>query len=115
VLDASVRTVFSGTETSIRERMLQLDPVGAASVQSTGGAQLAAPAGHTTLPRPTPAASPREAASTQPPAAGATFRGRLTPQMINSNRDGTGAAAEAEAKADTPATATAPEAPKESQ
>ena len=37
-LDASVRSVFSGTESSMRERALQLDPIGAAQGQSTGGA-----------------------------------------------------------------------------
>jgi len=108
VLDASVRTVFSGTETSIRERMLQLDPVGSASMQSSGGSQSPVPSGQMMVPRQMPGASPRDPASSQAPAAGATFRGRITPQMINSNRDGTGAAAAAEgdAKPDAPAKAT---------
>ena len=38
VLDASVREVFSGTESSIRQRALQLEPVGVARIQSTGAA-----------------------------------------------------------------------------
>ncbi|MDH4060179.1 MAG: secretion protein [Aquincola sp.] len=38
VLDASVRSVFSGTEGSVRERALQLDPVGSASGQASGQA-----------------------------------------------------------------------------
>ena len=37
VVDASVREVFSGTENNIRQRALQLDPVGAVQSQSTGG------------------------------------------------------------------------------
>jgi general secretion pathway protein D len=37
VLDASVRNVFSGTEGGVRERALQLDPVGVVQSQSTGG------------------------------------------------------------------------------
>ena len=36
-LDASVRSVFSGTESSVRERALQLDPIGSAGGQSSGG------------------------------------------------------------------------------
>lgn len=35
VLEASVRNVFSGTEGKLRERALQLDPIGAVSMQST--------------------------------------------------------------------------------
>jgi general secretion pathway protein D len=38
ILDAAVRNVFSGTESSMRERALQLDPVGVVRSQSTGGA-----------------------------------------------------------------------------
>lgn len=35
VLEASVRNVFSGTEGNLRERALQLDPIGAVKMQST--------------------------------------------------------------------------------
>ncbi len=35
VLDASVRNVFSGTEGNLRERALQLDPIGAVRMQSS--------------------------------------------------------------------------------
>jgi general secretion pathway protein D len=45
ILEASVRNVFSGTEGNLRERALQLDPVGAVRMQATGGATAAAPAG----------------------------------------------------------------------
>ena len=37
LLEASVRTVFSGTEGSLRERALQLEPLGAVRSQSSGG------------------------------------------------------------------------------
>jgi general secretion pathway protein D len=46
-LDASVRNVYSGTEGSLRERALQLDPIGSVRGQSTGG------------PAPTPTPAPR--------------------------------------------------------
>jgi general secretion pathway protein D len=61
-LDASVRSVFSGTESSLRERALQLDPIGSVRAQSTGG-----PAS-VTLPQPgrAPAAAPAPVAA--PPA-----------------------------------------------
>jgi len=36
-LDPSVRNVFSGTESSLRERALQLDPIGSVRAQSSGG------------------------------------------------------------------------------
>jgi len=64
ILDASVRSVFAGTENTIRERALQLDPVGEARAQSTGGpaapaavpftAPGAAPAGPLARPMPPP-------------------------------------------------------------
>jgi len=45
MLDATVRTVFSGTESGMRERAIQLDPIGAVQGQSVGGtAPAAAPA-----------------------------------------------------------------------
>lgn len=57
-LDAAVRTVFTGTESSIRERALQLDPIGEARSQSSGA----------TAPSPAtrPAASARMPARTMP-------------------------------------------------
>ena len=59
VIDASLREVFSGTESSIRQRALQLDPVGSVRVQSaTGGAA--------TSPAAAPAAAPAAPAATQP-------------------------------------------------
>jgi general secretion pathway protein D len=70
-LDASVRTVFTGTESSIRERALQLDPIGEARSQSTSGAQPAAggqPGANmmpSAVPRPMP--TPRLPARPQPP------------------------------------------------
>ncbi len=73
LLDASVRTVFSGTEGSVRERALQLDPVGSARGQSTGAAAPAAPAGSRPPPPRLPArgGTPATAAPAAPaPAAG---------------------------------------------
>jgi general secretion pathway protein D len=52
-IDPTLRTVFSGTESSVRERPVLLDPIGAAQGQSSGGA-------------PTPSGSP----SARPPAPG---------------------------------------------
>jgi general secretion pathway protein D len=52
ILDASVRSVFSGTESSMRERALQLDPVGAARGQSSGDASAQTPPARPALARP---------------------------------------------------------------
>jgi general secretion pathway protein D len=41
VLDASVRNVFSGTEGTLRERALQLDPIGSVSIQSSNAGSAA--------------------------------------------------------------------------
>lgn len=77
LLDASVRNVFSGTEGNMRQRALQLDPMGTARVQSaTSAAQdpipaRGAPARRPSLPTRVPVApipAPADAASsdTQP-------------------------------------------------
>ena len=66
VIDASLREVFSGTESSIRQRALQLDPVGSVRVQSAAG-------GAATSPAAAPAAAP---AATQP----RTAPGALSPR-----------------------------------
>ena len=66
VADAAVRDIFSGTESSIRQRPLQLDPVGSVNLQSTGGAP-AAPQGR-------PGAVVRPGAPA--PATGGTSSGR---------------------------------------
>jgi general secretion pathway protein D len=101
VLDASVREVFSGTESSIRQRALQLDPVGAVRMPSStpspaapgapvrGGAATPTPApvpgalppsaqAPAALPPVTPAAAP--GGPTPPPGAEAYMR-RLMPLM----------------------------------
>jgi general secretion pathway protein D len=66
LIDASLREVFSGTESSIRQRALQLDPVGSVRVQSSGGGVGATGA----APVRTPAATPPPAAPpVRPPAA----------------------------------------------
>jgi general secretion pathway protein D len=81
VLDASLREVFSGTESSIRQRALQLDPVGAVRMQSSGGAASPTPNPRSTTPPPpqppSTAASPSNARAqptdpraTVPPAEG---------------------------------------------
>ncbi len=81
LLDSSVRSVFSGTEASLRERALQLEPIG--SVRGPGGAAPAvtpststAPSGQTPSPgtgAPVPSAgvpvAPAAAASAPAPAA----------------------------------------------
>lgn len=81
VLDASVRDVFSGTESSLRQRALQLDPQGGASSQaiSAGGPELpraaASGTGVPSLPlrtRPTLPGLPASAPAPQPAAAPAT-------------------------------------------
>jgi general secretion pathway protein D len=67
VLDASVRNVFSGTEGSMRERALQLDPIGAVGIQSTGPAgPAAAPPAQRATARPGPATTPGPAANRAP-------------------------------------------------
>lgn len=71
MLDAAVRSVFAGTESSVRERALQLDPIGAALGQSSGGTIPAAP-GSGTQPRASPVRpaqpTPGGRAVPQPPA-----------------------------------------------
>jgi general secretion pathway protein D len=61
VIDASLREVFSGTESSIRQRALQLDPVGSVRAQSSG------PSGPGAAPA--PAATPAPGQPRTPPAA----------------------------------------------
>jgi general secretion pathway protein D len=66
LIDASLREVFSGTESSIRQRALQLDPIGSVRAQSTGGVSTAPPAA--TMP---PAATP-SSVTPRPPSAPAS-------------------------------------------
>ena len=99
VVDASLREVFSGTESSIRQRALQLDPVGSVRGQSTGGttapaaappsvspgsvqvAPMAAPA----APVVAPAASPSASAPGAAPSPGAVqYMRNLLPHMNGS-------------------------------
>lgn len=65
MLDASVRNVFSGTESSLRERALQLDPMGSAASQPTADAGGQGAAGAA----PRLPVRPRPALPTLPPAA----------------------------------------------
>jgi general secretion pathway protein D len=88
-LDASVRSVFSGTESSLRERALQLDPIGSVQGQSTGGAL--APA-----------------AAAQKPAARPLLAPRNAVPLINSNRPAEVNASPAPAEPATAAPATTP-------
>ena len=101
VIDASLREVFSGTESSIRQRALQLDPAGNARMQATSGAAPAmqiAPAGaarpgpattapptRTTAPAsvPTPAPSPPANGAT-PPSGAAQYMRNLLPYLNGS-------------------------------
>ena len=62
VIDSSLREVFSGTESSIRQRALQLDPVGSVKVQSSGGGVGATGAAPAAAPVRTPVAPPPPAA-----------------------------------------------------
>lgn len=66
VVDASLREVFSGSESSIRQRALQLEPVGSVRGQSVGSLNPAAAAPAAELPAPTP--SPLPAATAPQPA-----------------------------------------------
>jgi general secretion pathway protein D len=63
-VDSSLREVYSGTEASIRQRALQLDPVGTVRVQSTTGSPTApaAPAAPIGTPTSVPPAVPPAAA-----------------------------------------------------
>ena len=85
VLDASVREVFSGTEGSIRQRALQLDPVGVARIQSTGGAVAPqAPTPPASTPQPAPPAP-----VTPAPARPATSALPTSPTTLPSNPSST--------------------------
>ena len=96
VLDAAVRSVFSGTEGSVRERALQLDPIGVARGQSTGSPTSAqAPAiGPARAPTTgaTGSAGGREGSSTgsPTPAGSAPSQVRSLLPLMNGNRIGAG-------------------------
>jgi general secretion pathway protein D len=68
LLDASVRSVFSGTEASLRERALQLEPIG--SVRGSGGATPSVTPSATPTTPSTPA--PSSSLGTPVPSAGST-------------------------------------------
>lgn len=97
VLEASIRNVFSGTEGNLRERALQLDPIGAVRMQSTntGGAPASAnpaPATSATPPirsitRSLPApALPVQSAGPNPPVPPAPTIRNLLPLMNGAPR-----------------------------
>lgn len=67
LIDASLREVFSGTESSIRQRALQLDPVGSVRAQSTSGPTALPPVAATARPA-TAASAPVVAPSSAGPA-----------------------------------------------
>jgi len=99
LLDASVRSVFSGTEASLRERALQLDPIG--SVRGPGGS----------TPPVTPSATPSAPHATQTtpspsgaitPAATAPSGGTPVPSAGTPVPAGTAAAPAAVSGADAP-------------
>ncbi len=125
VIDASLREVFSGTESSIRQRALQLDPVGSVRAQSSG--PTAAPAAATppgaAQPRTPPAppaqrapaspagsvtapAAPGATSGAAPPAAAASYLRNL--QQYLSTRPAGGAAGSAPAPAAQPDPPAAP-------
>ena len=121
VVDASLREVFSGSESSIRQRALQLEPVGAVRGQSVGGPTPAAnsPAASPSAPAPstpsapaspTPQATPPAAAGTAPdgtmtapPSTAAPARNLL--QLMNGARNAGGAQGAARANPPTVAPA----------
>ncbi|MGN6525776.1 MAG: secretin N-terminal domain-containing protein [Burkholderiaceae bacterium] len=81
VLDASVREVYSGTESSVRERPLELDPVGAVRMPASAGTG-AAPAQAPVVapPRPPlPGSAPAAAAPSAPAAPAATGAATIAP------------------------------------
>jgi general secretion pathway protein D len=131
VLEASVREVFSGTESSIRQRAIQLDPVGA--VRMPGNTAPPAPAGAAPRPvAPTPAPQPMPASPAVAPAPSPTvttpppsptaptnpaappgseaYMRRLLP-MLNGYRNPASQPAPAPAPADAPAPASSEPAP----
>ncbi|MDO8251736.1 MAG: secretin N-terminal domain-containing protein [Rhodoferax sp.] len=81
LLDASVRNVFSGTEGNMRQRALQLDPIGTARVESTtGAAQAPVPArGAPGRLQPAPARAPAAPIPAPVEAPGATGAAPPTP------------------------------------
>jgi len=125
IVDSSLRDVFSGSESSIRQRALQLEPVGAVRGQSTGGptppgavpsaAQPYSPpapsvtpsAVPSSVPAPVPAAAAHDAGSAgampAPPPPASTPARNLLP-LMNGARNGVGA------QGNTPASAPAPKA-----
>ncbi len=88
VLEASIRNVFSGTEGNIRERALQLDPIGSVRTQSTEGGKSAAGS----APRSSLRTAPIPAQMPPVPAASPTAPDPLTrlPPLNNNTRAGTG-------------------------
>jgi general secretion pathway protein D len=117
LLDASLRNVFSGTEGSLRERALQLDPIGAVGMQSTGGPAPAAGSGPGAAPRPgtraapTPAAPAAASRTPTAPAVPATSGSRLPPLNSPPNSGGALPAAPAAPVAPAEAAVTPSEAP----
>lgn len=121
VVDASLREVFSGSESSIRQRALQLEPVGAVRGQSVGGSTPAgnAPAASMTA----PTSSTPSAQATPPAAAGIAPDSRMTApastaspvrnllQLMNGTRNA-GSAEGAARAANPPAVAPAASEPK---
>lgn len=93
VLDASLRTVFSGTESNMRERALQLDPIGQMQSQSTGGGAPPAAGSQRPQSRTAPAAPALPAVPAVPnnnqviPPDGSAPITRLPP-LINNTRTG---------------------------
>jgi len=96
VLDASAREIFSGTESSIRQRSLQLEPVGVVRMQSgtaaaarpgSGGAPAAAPAPLVAPTPPSAVAPPLPASAAGAAPAGAeSYMRRLLP-LLNSHKN----------------------------
>lgn len=95
VLDASLRDVFSGTESNVRERALQLDPIGSISVPSSEGGKSALNPAQRSQIRPPPPPLPRPAPPQTPgtdinPAVEPTVTPGITrlPPLINNTRAG---------------------------
>ncbi len=88
VLDASVRSVFSGTEGSMRERALQLDPIGSVSASSDGSSR-SSPVAPSLRPVPKGMAPPISAPApgpAQPGAATSPLGFTRLPPLMNNTR-----------------------------
>ena len=107
ILDAAVRNVFSGTDASLREHALQLDPVGSLLSQSTGGTPSPTSDARPALARPQGGGGPGNPVSpaTVQAATRAAIRGvpRVPLNPAAENQPGTAVPSQGEPAVDAPA------------